>query len=180
MTMKIDYPFKYAQQVLVRRTGQEWIIDVYIEYKEGTRHPYYCAYKGPYDECLPITKETFKLMGTKRPYKGKLVFTEEVKQHTFDIEDVLDYLNETYTQQTVCEERTAKIPEVEVYNGAVISFWACGAFVAINHIVYNVAEDDMHWYLKNDYEKGIDAAFIPSIIRALTRIDTQLKKDPRI
>jgi hypothetical protein len=96
-----------------------------------------------------------------------------------NIEEVLDYLNGKYTQQTICEG-AVKIPEIEEYNDAVISFWACGAFVAINHTVYTVAENDMHWYIKDYCEKGINAAFIPSIIRALTRLKNHLDKDPRI
>lgn len=182
MIMKTNYTFKRPEQVLVRKVSQEWTVDIFLKYEEGARHPYICAYRGGYDECLPYNKENVvKYLGTKRPYKDKLAqFSEEVEQHTLkisSIEEVLDYLNDKYTQQTVCEG-IVEIPEIEEYNSAVISFWACGVFVAIDHIVYTIAEDNMHWYLENSYD--INAAYIPSIIRALTRLKNYLNKDPRI
>ena len=60
----------------------------------------------------------------------------------FDINKVVDYLNENYNQQ-----REEEIPEVDVYDKeTIIAFWECGAFVLHKNLITDIYEDDGHWF----------------------------------
>lgn len=91
-----------------------------------------------------------------------------------NIRAVVNYLNETYTQQSVCEDCTIKIPKVEEWNDAIIVYWTCGAIVRISRGIFFVDEDDMHW----TYGRGCSypIAYLSNLTDALLRLKDYMKR----
>lgn len=91
----------------------------------------------------------------------------------FDINKVVDYLNENYNQQ-----REEEIPEVDVYDKeTIIAFWECGAFVLHKNLITDIYEDDGHWFGNEKenfytYSKG----WIDAKIAAYNHLNDYLKE----
>lgn len=61
-------PFKKGDRVLVRDSDTFWKFDVFQSYEEGERHPY-IGNDDIYEQCIPLNRNTWKLLGTTDEYK---------------------------------------------------------------------------------------------------------------
>ena len=61
-------PFKKGDRVLVRDSDTPWKFDVFISYEEGERHPY-IGNDDIYEQCIPLNRNTWRLLGTTDEYK---------------------------------------------------------------------------------------------------------------
>lgn len=61
-------PFKEGDRVLVRDSDTSWKFDVFQDYDEKARYPYICLY-APYEQCIPLNENTWKLLGTTTKYE---------------------------------------------------------------------------------------------------------------
>lgn len=91
----------------------------------------------------------------------------------FDINKVVDYLNENYNQQ-----REEEIPKIDVYDKeTIIAFWGCGAFVLHKDLIMEIYEDDGHWF---GHETGefntYNKSWIVSQISAYNNLKDYLKE----
>lgn len=90
----------------------------------------------------------------------------------FDINKVVDYLNNNYNQQ-----REEEIPKIDVYNKeTIISFWGCGAYVLHKDLITDIHEDDGHWFVNKDYPNTYSKGWIDSKISAYNHLKDYLKE----
>lgn len=61
-------PFKKGDRVLVRDSDTHWKFDVFQSYEEGERHPY-IGMDDIYEQCIPLNRNTWRLLGTTDEYK---------------------------------------------------------------------------------------------------------------
>lgn len=90
----------------------------------------------------------------------------------FDINEVVDYLNQNYNQQ-----REEEIPDIDVYDKeTIIAFWGCGAFVLHQDIITDIYEDDGHWFADTGYSNHYNKDWIDSKIAAYNHLKDYLKE----
>ena len=90
----------------------------------------------------------------------------------FDINEVVDYLNQNYNQQ-----REEEIPDIDVYDKeTIIAFWGCGAFVLHQDIITDIYEDDGHWFADTGYSNHYNKDWIDSKIAAYNHLKVYLKE----
>lgn len=90
----------------------------------------------------------------------------------FDINEVVDYLNQNYNQQ-----REEDIPNIDVYDKeTIIAFWGCGAFVLHQDIITDIYEDDGHWFADTGYSNHYNKDWIDSKIAAYSHLKDYLKE----
>lgn len=88
----------------------------------------------------------------------------------FDLNKVVDYLNENYNQQ-----REEEIREIDVYdNETIIALWGCGAFVLHKDVITDIHEDDGHWFTNKDYPNTYSKGWIDSKITAYNNLKDYL------
>lgn len=61
-------PFKKGDRVLVRDSDTSWRFDVFQNYEENASYSYVCN-SSVYEQCIPLNKRTWKLLGTTKEYK---------------------------------------------------------------------------------------------------------------
>lgn len=90
----------------------------------------------------------------------------------FDINEVVDYLNQNYNQQ-----REEDIPNIDVYDKeTIIAFWGCGAFVLHQDIITDIYEDDGHWFADTGYSILYNKDWLDSKITAYNHLKEYLKE----
>lgn len=90
----------------------------------------------------------------------------------FDINKVVDYLNNNYNQQ-----REEDIPKIDVYDKeTIIAFWGCGAFVLHKDVITDIYEDDGHWFAIKDYPNTYSKGWVDSKITAYNHLKDYLKE----
>lgn len=90
----------------------------------------------------------------------------------FNINKVVDYLNENYNQQ-----RKEEIPKIDVYNKeTIISFWGCGAYVLHKDLITDIYEDDGHWFTNKDYPNTYNKDWVDDKITAYNNLKDYLKE----
>ena len=86
------------------------------------------------------------------------------------LDEIIDYLNDNYNQESEDYDLVMgpKPVIVEYSDNIPISFWACGAIICINDILYFISEDDGNWFREEDPRLSI--VWANSYISALINI----------
>lgn len=86
------------------------------------------------------------------------------------LKNIINYLNDNYNQASENYNFIlgAKPEVIKYANNIAISFWACGAIVCIDHLLYFISEDDGYWFLEEN--PCFSIGWLPSYSEALDRL----------
>lgn len=90
------------------------------------------------------------------------------------MDDLLNYLNNKYSQKNCWLDHTEKIPTIEKYKEIIISYWECGAIALIEKWIFFIGQDDLYWFYDTKNYQGLDFCskeYAKDISDALNRID---------
>ena len=104
-------------------------------------------------------------------------YYNEYKNRMAILNEVIDYLNDHYNQASEAYNLFLGVkPQIIEYNdSAIISFWACGAIVKINHVLHFISEDDGNWFISKIGHQ-FDINWSDSYIDALQTLKNYIQK----